>query len=150
MGISRDNISQRQLEGYLKWAEIVQWQWGRRNPARFAETFLGVEFMDYQKYAFMESWNKQFVLWLVSRNGGKSTLSAPFAMTKLLLFPNFEAYILSLTSAQSQDTFLKMENIAKKQIESFTGLTDVYLGELIKASNHDGFVHSWITSRIQI
>lgn len=42
--ISRDNISQRQLEGYLKWASIVQW--GRKNPVKFAETFLGVEFMD--------------------------------------------------------------------------------------------------------
>lgn len=140
MGISRANISQRQLEGYLKWAEIVQW--GRRNPTKFAETILGVQFMDYQKYVFMNSWDKQFVLWLMGRGSGKSTLSAPFAMTKLLLFPNFESYILSLTAGQSQDTFLKMENIAKKQIESFTGLTDVFLGELEKSSNHDGFVHS--------
>ena len=40
-------------------------------------------------------------------------------MTKLLLFPNFQSYILSLTAMQSQDTFLKMESIAKQQIESF-------------------------------
>lgn len=138
--ISRENLSQRKLEGYLKMAEIIQW--GRRNPVKFVETFLGVEMMDYQKYAFMNSWTKQFVLWLMSRNAGKSTLSAPFAMAKLLLFPNFESYILSLTAGQSQDTFLKMENIAKKQIESFTGLTDIFLGEVVKASNHDGFVHS--------
>jgi len=138
--ISRDNLSQRKLEGYLKMANIIQW--GRRNPVKFVETFLGVEMMDYQKYTFMNSWTKQFVLWLMSRNGGKSTLSAPFAMAKLLLFPNFESYILSLTAGQSQDTFLKMENIAKKQIESFTGLTDIFLGEVVKSSNHDGFVHS--------
>lgn len=35
-----------------------------------------------------------------------------------------------------------MEKIAKKQIESFTGLTDFYLGEIVHASNHDGFIHS--------
>lgn len=76
-------------------------------------------------------------------NGGKSTLSAPYAMTKMMLFPNFEAYILSTTSAQSQDTFLKMEKIAKRQIESFTGLTDIYFNEIVKsASNSDGFTHS--------
>lgn len=60
-----------------------------------------------------------------------------------MLFPNFESYILSTTSAQSQDTFMKMEKIAKKQIESFTGLTDIYFNEIVKsASNTDGFTHS--------
>ena len=99
--------------------------------------------MDYQRYTFMQSFDKQFVVWLMSRNGGKSTLSAPFIMTKMMLFPNFESYILSTTSAQSQDTFLKMEKIAKRQIESFTGLTDIYFNEIVKsASNSDGFTHS--------
>lgn len=141
MGLSKDNLSQRKLEGYLKWAKIIQW--GRSQPVQFTERFLGVEFMDYQRYAFMNSWDKQFVLWLMTRNGGKSTLSAPFAMAKMMLFPNFEAYILSVTSAQSQDTFMKMEKIAKKQIESFTGLTDIFYNEIVKsASNTDGFTHS--------
>lgn len=90
----------------------------------------------------MNSWDKMFTLWLMSRNGGKSTLIAPFTMTKMLLFPNFESYILSITAAQSQDTFSKMEKIAKKQIESFTGLTDFYLGEVVTGSNTDGFTHS--------
>lgn len=99
--------------------------------------------MDYQRYAFMNSWDKQFVLWLMTRNGGKSILSAPYAMTKMMLFPNFEAYILSVTSAQSQDTFMKMEKMAKKQIESFTGLTDIFFNEIVKSvSNTDGFTHS--------
>jgi len=71
-----------------------------------------------------------------------STLVAPFNMTKLLLFPNFTSYILSITAAQSSDTFTKMEKIAKKQIESFTGLTDFYLGEVVPSANSDGFTHS--------
>lgn len=141
MALSKENLSQRKLEGYIKWAEIIRW--GRRNPVKFCEKFIGIEFMDYQRYAFMNSWDKQFVMWLMTRNGGKSTLSAPFAMAKMMLFPNFEAYILSLTSAQSQDTFLKMEKIAKRQIESFTGLTDIYFNEVVKsAANTDGFTHS--------
>ena len=87
------------------------------------------------------SWDKQFALWLMSRNGGKSTLSAPFVMSKLMLYPNFQSYILSLTAMQSQDTFLKMEQIAKRQIESFVGLNDIFIGEVVSSSNHDGFVH---------
>lgn len=98
--------------------------------------------MDYQKYVFMESWNKQFVLWLMSRNAGKSTMTAPFDMTKMMLFPNFNSYILSLTASQSQSTFMKMEKIAKKQIESFTGLRDIFLGEVKCSANSDGFIHA--------
>ena len=69
--ISRDSelgLTQKKLEGLKKYSEIIQW--GRRNPALFAETFIGVTFMDYQKYTFLNSWDKQFVLWLMSRNGG--------------------------------------------------------------------------------
>lgn len=63
-------------------------------------------------------------------------------MTKMILFPNFNSFILSLTANQSQDTFMKMESIAKQQIESFCGLTDIFLGEVVSSSSHDGFVHS--------
>ena len=41
--ISRDDelgLTQKKLEGYKKYSEIIQW--GRKNPAKFAETFLGV------------------------------------------------------------------------------------------------------------
>ena len=41
--ISRDSelgLTQKKLEGYKKYAEIIQY--GRKNPVKFAETFLGV------------------------------------------------------------------------------------------------------------
>ena len=41
--ISRDDelgLTQKKLEGYKKYSEIIQW--GRKNPVKFAETFLGV------------------------------------------------------------------------------------------------------------
>lgn len=34
-----------------------------------------------------------------------------------------------------------MESIAKQQIESFAGLTDIFIGEVVSSANHDGFVH---------
>jgi hypothetical protein len=134
-------ISQRKLEGYFKLAEIIQW--GRKNPIKFCEQFFGVQFLDAQKYAFMNSWLSPYNLWCITRNGGKSTLSAPFIMAKGVLINGHNSYILSNVSAQSQDTFLKIEKIAKKEISSFTGLTDFFMGELVKsAANTDGFTHS--------
>lgn len=138
---TKNEISQRKLEGYLKLAEIVQW--GRKVPVKFCERFYGIEFLDSQKYVFMQSWTKQFVVWCASRNAGKTTLGAPFVMAKTNLIPNFQVYIMSGVGSQAQEAFMKIEKIAKKEIGSFTGLTDVFYNETVKsAANTDGFTHN--------
>jgi hypothetical protein len=102
-----------------------------------------IDLLDYQKYVFMESWYKQYVLWCMGRNSGKTTLGSPFIMAKSLLIPNFQAYILAGVGSQSQEMFLKIEKIAKREIASFTGLTDVFYNETVKsAANTDGFTHN--------
>ena len=63
-------ISQRKLEGYYKLGQIIQW--GRANPVKFCEYFYGIEFLDMQKYIFMNTWTKPFVVWCITRNGGKA------------------------------------------------------------------------------
>ena len=63
-------FSQRKLEEYAKFAKIINE--GRQNPVRFAEEFYGIKLMDYQKWCFMESWDKPFALWLCSRGTGKA------------------------------------------------------------------------------
>ena len=134
-------ITQRKLEGLKKLAEIKQW--GIRNPTKFMKEFIGVELLDSQEYVFMNSWNKPFCLWLESRGAGKSTMLALYFMTKGLLFNNYWAYICSGNADQAQETFRKIEDIAKKNIESMTGLTDVFVNELVKnQANTDGFVRS--------
>lgn len=139
--MSKNNLSQRKLDGYLKLAEIVQW--GRKNPVKFIERFMGLELLDYQKYVLMESWNTPYVLWCMGRSSGKTTLGSPFIMAKSLLIPNFQAYILAGVGSQSQEMFMKIEKIAKREIASFTGLTDVFYNETVKsASNTDGFTHN--------
>ncbi|MFE4571303.1 terminase [Paenibacillus chitinolyticus] len=138
---SEQEISQRKLEGYLKLAEIVQW--GRRVPVKYCERFYGIEFLDNQKYVFMMSWVTPFNVWCKSRNAGKTTLAAPFVMAKSNLIPNFQAYIMSGVGSQAQEAFLKIEKIAKREIASFTGLTDVFFNETVKsAANTDGFTHN--------
>jgi hypothetical protein len=139
--MSKQSMSQRKIDGYLKLAEIIRW--GRKQPIKFVERFFGMELLDYQKYVFMESWYKQYVLWCMGRNSGKTTLGSPFIMAKSLLIPNFQAYILAGVGSQSQEMFLKIEKIAKREIASFTGLTDVFYNETVKsAANTDGFTHN--------
>lgn len=143
------NMSQRKIQGYLKLAEVIQW--GRKNPVKFVERFFGLELLDYQKYVFTESWSKPFVLWCMGRNSGKTTLGSPFIMAKSLLIPNFQAYILAGVGSQSQEMFMKIEKIAKREIASFTGLTDVFYGETVKgASNTDGFTHNPASFKYQL
>ena len=133
------DMSELKLEGLKKFSEIIQW--GRRNPIKFCERFYGIEFLDYQKYVFMMSWITPNVVWCMSRNAGKTTLGSPFLMAKTMLIPKFEAYILSSTGSQSIGMMKKIESISKKEIASFTGLTDVFLNELVKSANSEGFRH---------
>lgn len=133
-------ISQRKYDSYKKYAEILQW--GRRNPIAFAERFFGIQLLDNQKYVFMKSWITPYSLWTESRAAGKTTMAAIFVETKTTLFPNYKSVICSGTAAQSIETFRKLEDIAKKNIASFTGLTDFYQGNVVANSNTDGWIHN--------
>ena len=97
------------------------------------------------------SWVTPFSVWCQSRSSGKTTLLAPFTMAKSTLFSNYQTYILSGIGSQSQETFLKIEKIAKKEISSFTGLTDVFFNETVKNSaNKDGFTHNPSSFKYQL
>lgn len=134
-------MSERKKEGYLKLAYLIQW--ARKYPVKFVDLFFGIELLDYQKYVFMNSWTTPFCVWCQCRNSGKSTLGAPFVMAKSLLIPNFQAYLLASDGSQSKELFQKIEKITKKEIASFTGLTDVFHNELVKTTaNTDGFTHN--------
>ena len=138
---SNQDISRRKLEGFKKLAEIKQW--GIKNPTKFLKEFIGVELLDAQEYIFMNSWTKPYAMWTCSRALGKTTLLALFAMTRGMLFNNYRIYICSGTADQSQETFKKIEDIALKNIESMTGLTDVFRNEVeTSQANSNGFIHN--------
>ena len=80
-------------------------QWGRRNPSRFTEEIFNVQLMDYQRYLIDSSWNVPFCVWAMSRNGGKSLGASLFVMDKMMLIPNFKAYILAGVGSQSIECF---------------------------------------------
>lgn len=134
-------MSPAKYEHYLQLAKIINW--GRKYPLRFVEEFLGIDLMDYQKYVFMNSWTTPNCLWCMGRGSGKSTLVAPFVMTKSILIPNWQCYIMASTAEQARETFDKIEKISKNQIASFRNLKDMFANEVVKsAANQDGFTHN--------
>ena len=62
-------------------------------------------------------------------------------MLKMLLYPNMRIYIVSSKGSQAQETFLVLEKIAKKQINSIPSLKDIFINEVVKGTNSDGFSH---------
>ena len=139
------DMSNMKLDGLKKLAEIIQW--GRRNPTKFVSRFFGIDFLDYQKEIFMKSWITPFVVWCMSRDGGKTFVGSPFLMSKTLLVPKFDAHIICGNGAQSINMMSKIEKIALNQIASLTGLTDVFLNEMVKQDErYSGISHdpqSW-------
>lgn len=134
-------MTQRRLEAMDKFANLRAW--GLRNPTKFMSLMFGVEPLDSQVFAIENSWTRRFALWLCSRGYGKSTWLGIYAMGRGMLIPNFRGYIAAGTSDQSIETFNKIEAIAKKQIESMIGLTDVFINELVSnQKNNDGFIHN--------
>ena len=140
----RPNLYNMTTKKYREKIDLAEFlQWGRRNPSRFIEEVFNVQLMDYQRYLIDSSWNKPFVVWAMSRNGGKSLLAALFIMAKMLLIPGFKAYILAGVGSQSIELFNKMEQFAMKNIASFTNLNDVFQSNVVKSqANSTGWVHN--------
>ena len=134
-------IPPKRLEQFQKYNEIIQW--GRQNPTRFAELVFGIQFTDHQKWMILSSWVPSTVVWLCSRATGKSFMASVFLMLRSLLFANNNCYIIAPSGNQSQETFTKMEDIAKKNIASLTGTTDVFFNECMRMNSiADPFTNS--------
>lgn len=135
------NMSQRKLDRYLQIAEIKAYY--QRNPVKFMREVLGAELFDAQAYCVQMSWDKPYVLWVCSRGYGKSSVVDLILMSKGMLYNNYWSYIASGSGDQAILTFKTLENIANKNIESMTGLTDVFKQQIeVKNAAGDGFVHN--------
>ena len=133
-------ITQKKMEIFDKYNKVIQW--GRRNPVKFMELYFGLEFTDHQKYILLSTWTTKTSVWLMSRNSGKSYLSAPYMMARSILIPNHHTYIMCPAGNQAQETFGKLEDLAKGNIQSIAGATKVFWNELVKSTNgSDGFIH---------
>lgn len=134
-------LSKRKQELFQLDSEIIKF-W-RRNPVIACRDLLGIELLDAQKYILMETWTKPYSLWCCSRNFGKSLLGAVYMMLRFLLFENQRIFIVAPQGKQSQDTFQKIEDIAKQNIPSMPSISDIFAGEVVTSGNNpSGFVHN--------
>lgn len=139
--VSDKELSQRKAEEYAKFSEVIQA--GRRNPIWFQEEFFGIKMIDYQAWIEMETWTKQFVVWLEARATGKTTVLAVYNMSRMMLIPDYHIYISTNSASQSMDTFKKLEDTALKRIPSFKSVTDIFAEEVKRSGQSEtGFLHS--------
>jgi len=137
---SGKELSQRKLETYARYCKVLDW--GRKHPVEFCSRFMGIELLDYQAMAIVESWTKEFIGWIESRNAGKTTKAGIYVMLRSLLIPYHATYLIGNVGDQSKEIFSKIEKIAKREIESFTGSTEFFLEEVrINIAGSDGFSH---------
>lgn len=134
------NLGPRKIELLDKYSAVVNR--GRRDPVWFIETFLGVQLMDFQKWLINSAWTKERVCFICSRSTGKSFIVSLYIMARAILFPSSKIYIMSYTAKQAQDTFTKLEDIAKHNIQTIKGGNNIFTNEVVKSqANTDGFLH---------
>lgn len=147
--LTETELNLRRLESMEQYNRLIQW--GRANPTRFIEEIFKVQLLDYQKWVILGTWTAEQAVWVCSRNAGKSFLGALYIGARALLFPKQNIFIMSNTGSQAKDTFLKLENFAKKNISSLIGSSDVFFSEVVRnASNTDGFVHGHSSYELEL
>ena len=133
-------LAQRQLNEYELYTKIIQE--GRKNPIWFVEEMLGIKLFDSQKLIFMNSWQARFIVWLMSRGFGKTSIANIYDATRLMLIPNYKIFVSCNSASQSADFFRSLEDIFKGINPTFRSVTEMFLGELVVSpTNKDGFSH---------
>lgn len=133
-------LAQRQLNEYELYTKIIQE--GRHNPIWFTEEMLGVKLFDSQKLIFMNSWQARYIVWLMSRGFGKTSIANIYDATRLMLIPNYKIFVSCNSASQSADFFRSLEDIFRHINPTFKSVTDVFLGELVVSpTNKSGFSH---------
>ena len=134
------DLAQRQINEFELYTKIIQE--GRRNPVWFVEEMLGIKLFDSQKLIFMNTWQARYVVWLMSRGFGKTSIANIYDVTRLMLIPNYKIFVSCNSASQSADFFRSLEDIFRHINPTFKSVTDVFLGELVTSpTNKSGFSH---------
>ena len=137
---TKAELAQRQLNEYELYTKIIQE--GRRNPIWFMEEMLGIKLFDSQKYIVMNTWQARYIVWLMSRGFGKTSIANIYDVTRLILVPNYKIFVSCNSASQSADFFKSLEDIFRHVNPTFKSVTNMFLGELvITPTNKSGFSH---------
>lgn len=137
---TKADLTQRQMNDFELYTKIIQE--GRKDPIWFVEEMMQIKLMDYQKEAFMMSWLARYVVWIMCRGAGKSSLGAIYDATRLLLVPNYKIFVSCNSASQSADYFRGLEDIFNGRNPTFRSVTRFFCDELVKTpTNKSGFSH---------
>lgn len=81
-------------------AELIAFY--RERPDVCSEQLLGIKLNLYQKILIRDSWDRRFIMWLMSRGLGKSWLGALFLVLKAILYSNILIGIVAPTYGQAR------------------------------------------------
>lgn len=133
-------LAQRQINEYELYTRIIQE--GRKNPVWFVEEMFGIKLFDSQKILFMNSWQARYVVWIIHRGFGKTSIASIYDACRLVLIPNYKIFVSCNSASQSADYFRSLEEIFKHVNPTFSSVTEMFLGELVTTpTNKDGFSH---------
>jgi len=125
-------------------ATIAMW---RANPVVAVVDLFNIQLIDYQAWMLQMSWIAEDVVWLLTRNGGKTVLASIYIMLRQMLLPNTEYWILGTNGKQSKKLFSYIEKLATGNEKSFDSLYDIYYSEVARPHavgngfNHDPSGH---------
>ena len=91
-----DDFTPEMLDQYKKW--ITFW---RRNPARFVETYLGLNLYLFQAIMITLMFKFPFVVLLCARAVSKSYTTTIFAVAYCILYPGSKVLVTSMNKKQA-------------------------------------------------
>lgn len=86
----------------------------REYPEIAAEDLLNIKLSDIQKVVLKAMWNKNYVMSIVCRGGGKTFLNGVFACLKCMLYPGHRVGLLAPTFRQSKFMFDECDGLWKR------------------------------------
>lgn len=90
------NRNKKILEGAAYWAAFF-----RENPDEFVEQYLHIQLKLFQRILIVMMFASTIFVWIMSRGGGKSFLSAIYCCARCILYPGTRICIASGTRGQA-------------------------------------------------
>ena len=113
------------------------------NPVTAVNDLFNIVLLDYQSYMFQMAWIAEEVAFVLSRNAGKTILSALYVALRQMLIPSTEYWILGKDGKQSKKLFSYIERLALDDIPSFKNISSIYYDEIEKPNAMgNGFSHN--------
>jgi hypothetical protein len=115
--------TERLMDGINIWAS-----WYRFRMDIFIKEYLGIQLKLFQVFLIYAMQNNHYFMYLASRGQGKSFLSALYAVSRCILYPNSIVVITSGTKGQATNVLKKIEKMMPDSPNLKREIKDIYTG----------------------